>query len=71
MLVQEKRMKDPEDFAFVWEGTIQALAGEGLIVEIPKKRSMFRRFVLTPKGVETAKARWKVAKKMVLSKKST
>lgn len=58
-LVEAERLKDSEDFAFVYEGTIKNLKRMGLIEELPKARSqtMFRRFSLTAKGVEEARRR--------------
>jgi hypothetical protein len=55
-IVELKRLKDPEDFAFIFEGTISNLKHLGLIKELPKKpRTMFRGFVLTKKGLAYAK----------------
>lgn len=58
-LVEAERLKDPEDFSFVYEGTISNLKDMGLIAELPKARpkTMFRRFRLTVKGVKEARGR--------------
>lgn len=59
MLVEAERLKDPDDFSFVYEGTISNLKRMGLITELPKARpkTMFRRFVLTMKGATEARRR--------------
>jgi len=58
MLVEAQRLKDSEDFSFVYEGTIKNLKRMRLITELPKTRkTMFRRFCLTLKGMKEAHRR--------------
>lgn len=59
MLVEADRLKDPEDFSFVHEGTILNLKRMRLVTELRRARpkTMFRRFSLTPKGVKEARER--------------
>lgn len=58
MLVELRRLKDPEDFSFIYEGTISALKRDGLITELSKKKAtMFRRFRLTTAGLGEATKR--------------
>lgn len=54
VLVREDRPEDPDDFRFVWKGTLDALKEGGMIEElIQEKRTIFRKFRLTAKGVRT------------------
>lgn len=55
-LVAAERFKDPEDFSFVYEGTISNLKQMGLITELKKARpkTIFRCFALTQNGVKAA-----------------
>lgn len=58
-LVEAERMKDPEDFSFIYEGTISSLKRKGMIAEMKKARpkTMFRRFRMTASGHREAMKR--------------
>lgn len=59
VLVREDRPEDPDDFRFVWKGTLDALKEGGMIKElIQEKRTIFRKFRLTAKGLRTVR-RWR------------
>jgi hypothetical protein len=56
MLIEAKRLKDPGDFSFIYEGTISDLKHRDCVKELPKKpQTMFRYFCLTGKGLVEAK----------------
>jgi hypothetical protein len=59
MLIEAERLKDPEDFSFIYEGTVSNLRRMGLIRELAKARpkTMFRRFSLTASGLKEAEKR--------------